>query len=102
MELQLLGPTLTITGVLFVLLRILFCSVPGCVDVSDDTSHHIEANVIDVREKQNTESDKENEIGFEDQLKTSYTDSPISDIHIDGSFVNIRTTTVVLNYKDDW
>ena len=51
MELQLLGPTLTITGVLFVLLRILFCSVPGCVDVSDDTSHHIEANVIDVIEK---------------------------------------------------
>ena len=102
MELQLLGPTLTITGVLFVLLRILFCSVPGCVDVSDDTSHHIEANVIDVIEKQHTESNKENEVGFEYQQKTSYNDSPISDIHIDGSFVNIRTTTVVLNYKDDW
>ena len=97
---QLLGPTLTIAGVLFVLLRILFCSIPGCADVVvDGNEDDPTRNNTDANRKSNAETEMRDEMVFEEQQISSYIDSPISDIDIEGSFVNMKTTALVLDYK---
>ena len=102
LEMQLLGPTLTIAGVLFVLLRILFCSIPGCADVVDGngdyrdshTRNNIDTDVTD-QGKHNSETERNEKILLEEQQMSSYIDSPVSEIDIEGSFLNIKTTALL-------
>ena len=104
LEMQLLGPTLTFAGVLFVLLRILFCSIPGCADVVDGngdyrdshTRNNIDTDVlVPDQGKPNSETERNEKILLEEQQMSSYIDSPVSEIDIEGSFLNIKTTALL-------
>ena len=104
-ELQMLGPTLLGPGVMFVMLRILFCTIPCCGPPEDEvTKDETTSNTDDVHVgiNPNPESDPQpmtqpQPILIETSFNyDSYVTSPISCLDLDGSVVNLTGKKIVL------